>query len=102
MEWEAMLQSGRPILAGTDAGTDLRRCVPGFALHGHLAALVQKGLTPIEALCTATLNPAKCLKGTDSLGSVTPGKLADLVFLEGDLLADIICARRWACSWNTG
>ena len=50
---------------------------------------VAEGLTPLEALQTATLNPAKLLHGTDSLGTVAPGKLADLVLLDADPLADI-------------
>jgi len=50
---------------------------------------VAAGLTPLAALQTATLNPAKYLHATDSLGTVAPGKLADLVLLDADPLADI-------------
>ncbi len=78
---------GLPILAGTDApngGAPL-----GFSLHMELAMYVLEGLTPLEALRTATLNPAKLLHGTDSLGTVAPGKLADLVLLDADPLTDI-------------
>jgi imidazolonepropionase-like amidohydrolase len=46
-------------------------------------------MTPLEALRTATLNPAKFLHATDSLGTVAPGKLADLVLLDGNPLDDI-------------
>ena len=62
---------------------------PGFALHTELAMYVAEGLTPLEALQTATLNPAKLLHATDSLGTVATGKLADLVLLDADPLADI-------------
>jgi len=62
---------------------------PGFALHVELATYAEEGLTPLEALQTATLNPAKAIHGTDSLGTVAPGKLADLVLLDADPLADI-------------
>jgi len=75
------------LLAGTDLGT--RGIVPGASLHDELALLVGAGLTPAEALRTATLNPARFLGLTDSLGTVEPGKIADLVLLERDPLADI-------------
>jgi hypothetical protein len=84
-----------PILAGTDAVaphfTNLvtRTVTPGFSLHAELAMEVAEGLTPLNALQTATLNPAKFLHATDSLGTVAPGKLADLVLLDADPLADI-------------
>ena len=48
-----------------------------------------EGLTPWEALQTATLNPAEMLHATDSLGTVAAGKLADLVLLDADPLADV-------------
>ena len=82
---------GLPIVAGTDV-SHLRYDVgrpPGFALHAELAMLVAEGLTPLDALQAATLNPAKMLHATDSLGTVAPGKLADLVLLDADPLADI-------------
>ena len=46
-------------------------------------------LTPLAALQSATLNPAKMWRATDSLGTVAPGKLADLVLLDANPLADI-------------
>ena len=55
----------------------------------ELALSVAEGLAPLHALQSATLNPAKMLHGTDSLGTVAPGKLADLVLLDADPLADI-------------
>ena len=50
---------------------------------------VAEGLTPAYALRAATFNPAQLLHATDSLGTVAAGKLADLVLLDGDPLADI-------------
>ena len=83
-------RTGLPILAGTDAREELLKTgPPGFSLHLELAIYAAEGLTPLEALRTATLNPAKLLKGTDSLGTVAPGKLADLVLLDANPLADI-------------
>lgn len=77
-----------PILAGTDVHDEPDRPA-GFALHAELAMMVGDGLTPWAALRSATLNPAKLLHGTDSLGTVAAGKLADLVLLDADPLADI-------------
>jgi imidazolonepropionase-like amidohydrolase len=56
--------------------------------------MVASGLTPLQALRTATLNPAKFLRATDSLGSIAPGKVADLVLLDGNPLARIENTRR--------
>jgi imidazolonepropionase-like amidohydrolase len=83
---------GLPILAGTDMNVGPYKMwenPPGFVIHAELAIYVAEGLTPLEALQTATLNPAKLLHATDSLGTVAPGKLADLVLLDANPLADI-------------
>jgi hypothetical protein len=81
---------GLPILAATDNGSpDVMKILPGFSLHTELAMLVAEGLTPLSALQSATLNPAKLIHGTDSLGTVAPGKLADLVLLDANPLTDI-------------
>ncbi|HKW48099.1 MAG TPA: amidohydrolase family protein [Gemmatimonadaceae bacterium] len=80
-------RDGVPILAGTDELNPY--CLPGFSLHDELARLVGAGLTPLAALQAATINPARFLSAADSLGTVEPGKVADLVLLDGDPLADI-------------
>jgi len=81
---------GLPILAGTDVGTGgIAEELPGFSLHWELANYVAVWMTPLEALQSATLNPAKLLHATDSLGTVTPGKLADIVLLDANPLEDI-------------
>jgi imidazolonepropionase-like amidohydrolase len=54
-----------------------------------LERLVEAGLTPLAALQSATLNPARVLKMLDSLGTVDTGKLADLIVLDANPLADI-------------
>lgn len=85
-----MERAGLPIAAGTDTGEPYMETVgPGFSIHTELAIYVAEGLTPLTALQSATLNPAKMLQGTDSLGTVAAGKLADLVLLDADPLADI-------------
>lgn len=86
-----MHKAGVQILAGTDT---LFLNIPGFGLHEELALLVDAGLTPAEALQTATINPAKFLNLEDSLGTVERGKLADLVLLEANPLANISNTQR--------
>src|SRR5262249_58763908 len=61
----------------------------GFSLKGELALFVGGGLTPLEALQAATLNPAIAFERTADLGTVEPGKLADLVLLGADPLVSI-------------
>ena len=81
--------AGVPILAGTDA-SGLPYIFAGASLHDELALLVEAGLTPLQALQTATLNPARFLDRSDDLGTVEEGKLADLVLLEANPLEDIL------------
>jgi imidazolonepropionase-like amidohydrolase len=77
-----------PFLAGTDtpAGVDV---LPGISLHLELQRFVAAGFTPLEALQTATLNPAKYYDRLNDFGSVSTGRIADLVLLERNPLADI-------------
>lgn len=84
----ALHKAGIPLLAGTDSFS-LFHVVPGFSLHDELQCLVQAGLSPLAALQTATLNPAKFLGRLEDHGTVEPGKLADLVLLEANPLDDI-------------
>ncbi|MDX1394021.1 MAG: amidohydrolase family protein [Gemmatimonadota bacterium] len=76
-----------PILAGSDAG-DLFS-LAGFSLHDELRLLVDAGLSPREAIYAATRGPAEFLGATDSLGTIAPGRVADLVLLYGNPLDDI-------------
>jgi imidazolonepropionase-like amidohydrolase len=90
----AMHRAGVRFLAGADAPNPYS--VPGFGLHDELALLVRAGFTPLEALQTATRNPAEFLGQLDSLGTIERGKIADLVLLEADPLADINNTRKIA------
>jgi imidazolonepropionase-like amidohydrolase len=82
-----MQRNGVGILAGTDTPNPF--CFPGFSLHDELGFLVQAGLSPMQALQAATLNPARFNGREKDLGTVEPGKIADLVLLEGNPLDDI-------------
>lgn len=77
-----------PFLAGTDTPPGVY-IFPGFSLHEELQRFVAAGFTPLEALQTATLNPARFFQMEEQLGTIERGKLADLVFLDGNPLEDI-------------
>jgi len=84
----AMHRAGIPFLAGTDTPPGVY-VFPGFSLHEELQRFVAAGFTPMEALQTATLNPAKFLGIDDRLGTIEKGKLANLVLLDANPLDDI-------------
>jgi adenine deaminase len=86
--------AGAGILVGTDIGQPF--ILPGFSVHEEMALLVQAGLSPLQALQAATINPARAMGATDSLGTVSPGKLADLVLLTANPLENIQHTRRIA------
>ena len=88
----ALKDAGVRLLAGTDMPQAF--VYPGFSLHDELELLVRSGLTPLEALRTATYNPADYLGALDSLGTVSEGRVADLVLLDADPLLDIRNTRR--------
>ncbi len=79
--------AGVTLLAGTDLGNPF--LVPGVSLHDELALLAEAGLSPLEVLQAATLHPASVFGLADSLGTVAPGKAADLVLLSADPLKDV-------------
>lgn len=88
-----MASAGVRILAGTDAGSVL--VYPGFALHEELRLLVEDAkLTPREAIWAATLGPATFFGMERELGTIEPGRIADIVLLDADPLADIRNTRR--------
>lgn len=81
-----MVRAGVPLLAGTDS--PLRNSPPGFGLAEELRLLARGGLTPFDVLKVATWEPASYFGMLDRAGTVEPGRLADLVILEDDPLAD--------------
>lgn len=82
-----MHRAGVLFLAGTDSAPGVY-IMPGFSLHDELANFVEAGFTPMEALQTATSNPAKFFE-KQALGSIEAGKIADLVLLNANPLDDI-------------
>ena len=83
----AMNRAGMKLMAGTDAM--IAYVLPGPALHQELEMMVESGLTPLEALQTATLNPAEFVGKAASMGTIEPGKTADLVLLDSNPLENI-------------
>jgi len=81
-------RAGVKIIAGTD-GPGIGVLLPGFGLHRELELLVASGLSPLQALRAATLTAAEALGKEDRLGTVEPGKLADIVILDADPLLEI-------------
>lgn len=83
-----MAKAGVGILVGCDT------MIAGFCVHDELVAMVRGGMSPLAALQTATLNPARYFGLEQTLGSVAPGRTADLVLLDANPLMDITNVRR--------
>jgi cytosine/adenosine deaminase-related metal-dependent hydrolase len=86
----ALHRAGVPLVAGTD------QAVPGYSLHRELELYVEAGLTPMEAIQSATSVPARVMGLDGDVGTLTAGKRADLLVVDGDPLADIANTRRIA------
>lgn len=86
-------EAGVTLLAGSDAGPFNSFVYPGSSLHAELEALVEAGLSPLEALRSATTAPADYMGRGDELGRIAPGYRADLVLLDADPFADISATR---------
>jgi len=81
-----MYKAGVPIVAGTDGS--------GIEIVRELEVYVEAGLTPAEALTTATINAARLVGKDQVTGSIRPGKIADLVLVEGDVEAKVTALRQ--------
>ncbi|GAC1654306.1 MAG: amidohydrolase family protein [Ktedonobacteraceae bacterium] len=100
----AFHRAGLTILAGTDANTAPASPAPiqhGEALHDELGLLVEAGLTPIEALRSATVVPAEFFGFTDR-GIIEAGRRADLLLIEGNPTQDIAATRAIRGVWVAG
>jgi imidazolonepropionase-like amidohydrolase len=87
----ALDAAGAPIMAGSDCPACA--LVPGASLHDELALYVEAGLSPLRALRAATLDAARFLDREKELGSLAEGKLADIVVLGSDPIANIHALR---------
>ena len=86
-ELKRAYQAGVPLLAGTDSLNPKDNY--GQALHAELQNFVRAGIPPIEVLRIATQRSASAVGAGDLLGSLEPGKLADVVLLDANPLDDI-------------
>jgi imidazolonepropionase-like amidohydrolase len=97
---KALFDAGVNIGFGTDSGaTPLR--IAGFAEHRELKLLIDAGLTPLQAIQTATGNAAQLLRLNDR-GLIAPGKLADLIVVDGDPSRDITAVDHIESVWRRG
>lgn len=80
-------EAGVKIMAGSDTGDSY--CFPGSGLHDELSWLVKAGLSPLAVLRAATVVPAEYMNRSKDFGAIAPGKLADMVLLERNPLANI-------------
>jgi len=83
----ALHDKGITIVAGTDS-------MAGFSLHRELELYVEAGIPAVDALRAATIVPARVMKKDKDLGTIAPGKLADVILIDGDPTADIRDIRR--------
>jgi imidazolonepropionase-like amidohydrolase len=79
----ALYHDSVPVVAGTDMG------FPGFSLDRELELYVESGLTPMQAIQSATIVPARVMRLADHSGSIGSGKQADLIIVDGDPLQNI-------------
>ncbi len=83
----ALWEAGVPVSAGTDAGNI--GTLHGPSIHRELALMVEAGLTPEQVLTAVTRNAAMVFDADPRVGTLEPGKLADLLVLDADPLADV-------------
>jgi imidazolonepropionase-like amidohydrolase len=85
-------EAGGKVLAATDTGC-CAQIVPGLSLHYEMQMLTDMGISPMRALQGATLWTAEVIGQAKDLGSIEPGKLADVTIVEGNPLTDIGATR---------
>ena len=85
-------RAGAHVVVGSHS--DVPHAKRGWAYQRELELLVESGLTPMQAIVAGTLENARYFRASDRLGSIEPGKLADLVLVEGNPLSNISDMRR--------
>nr|WP_297785714.1 amidohydrolase family protein [uncultured Allomuricauda sp.] len=81
--------AGVQLLAGSDSGAFNSYTYPGISLHKELQAMVENGISPLDALRTSSVNGAEFLNQTENYGEISKGKISDLVILEANPLENI-------------
>ena len=81
--------AGVQLLAGSDSGAYNSYTYPGISLHKELQTMVENGISPLDALRTSIVNGPKFLNQTDDYGTISKGKISDLVILDGNPLENI-------------
>ena len=88
-------EAGGKLITGPDTGSSSGPSnFPGLSMHIEMEALVDAGVTPMQAIMSSTKWPAELVRHDKELGTVEPGKLADAILIDGDPLADIRNTRR--------
>jgi hypothetical protein len=84
---QALHAAGAGVLLGTDAAQPYH--IPGFSIHEELAALVDAGLSPYEAIAAGTRLAADAMGRSDEFGTIAKGKRADMILVQEDPLANV-------------
>jgi imidazolonepropionase-like amidohydrolase len=92
--------AGVPVVMGTDTGPPYR--FQGYFEHLELEYMTKAGLTPMQAIVSATSTAARCLHAADQFGTLEPGKWADLVVLAANPLDDIRNTKKIESVWVAG
>ena len=88
-------QAGGRIITGPDSGPSSAPAnLAGLAMHVEMEALVDAGLTPMQAIQASTKWPAELMHKEKDLGTIAPGRIADVLLIDGDPLADIRATRK--------
>lgn len=97
----AFARAGGLLIAGTDP-TGGGGVIPGYSNHRQIELLVEAGFSPVEAISIATLNGAKYLGREGRVGTIAPGKQADLVVINGDPSTTIADVRKVEMVFKAG